>query len=245
MKKRSLLYRIITCIIAGLTTAALWLLIGNGADHPVFPKVIIFTLVIISLLGIIVFPFVWQLLLKKNPATADRIQAWLYIIIRYAIAFDLSIFGWKKFFHLQFVVPDDIASRPMNQQSGEWLTWFYFGHSYAFGCIVAALQIAGSAMLLFRKTWLLGMFILFTLLLNITSVDIFYQMNPGALVQSVIMTIGVVFLMVTDYDRLVEFFFKAKSNLLSINTIKPGTKNMLRIAGVLLPLLYTWYEATH
>lgn len=244
MKKRSFLYRIITCLVAGFVTAALWLLIGNGADHPVFPKVIIFTLVIISLAAMVVFPFVWQYLAKRKPDAVDKAYAWLYAIIRFAVAFDLSIFGWKKFFHLQFVVPDDIASRPMNQQSGEWLTWFYFGHSYMFGCIVASLQLIGSAMLLFRKTWLLGAFILFTLLLNITSVDIFYQMNPGAIIQSVIMTIGVLFLMMNDYDRLVEFFFKTKSNLLSINSVKPGTKVLLRIAGIVLPVLYTWYEAT-
>lgn len=245
MKKRSLLYRIITCIVAGLVTAALWLLIGRGEANPLFPKPIIFTLVGISLLGIVIFPFIWQYLLKKNPAAADKIYAWLYAIIRYAVALDLSIFGWKKFFHLQFIVPDNISSLPMNQQSGEVLTWFYFGHSYAFGCIVACLQLLGGAMLLFRKTWLLGAIILFTLLLNIMSVDIFYQMNAGALSQSVIMIIGVIFLIMIDYDRLAEFFFRAKSNLLSISSVKPGIKTILRIAGVVLPVLYTWYQATH
>ncbi|WP_158992275.1 hypothetical protein [Mucilaginibacter sp. L196] len=245
MKKRSLLYRIITCIVAGLVTAALWLLIGRGADNPLFPKSIIFTLVGISLSGIVIFPFVWQYLQKSNAGAADKIQAWLYAIIRYAVALDISIFGWKKFFHLQFIVADNISSLPMNQQSGEVLTWFYFGHSHAFGCIVASLQILGGAMLLFRKTWLPGAIILFTLMLNIMSVDIFYQMNAGALSQSVIMTIGLVFLILIDYDRLAEFFFKTQSNILSVSTVKLSTKTILRIAGVVLPVLYTWYQATH
>jgi len=103
----------------------------------------------------------------------------------------------------------------------------------------------GGAMLLFKRTWLLGALILFTLLLNINSINIFYQMNAGALTQSVIMTIGVLFLILTDYDRLVEFFFKAQSNMLSVNTIKMATKTTLRIAGIILPILYTWYQATH
>jgi len=245
MKKGSLLHRIITCIAAGLVTGALWLLIGRGASNPLFPKPIIFTLVGISLSGILIFPFVWQYLKKNNAEANDKIYAWLYAIIRYAVALDISIFGWKKFFHLQFIVPDNIASIPMNQQSGELLTWFYFGHSYAFGCIVACLQIFGGAMLLFRRTWLLGAIVLFSLLLNIMSIDIFYQMNAGALSQSVIMTIGLIFLILIDYDRLAEFFFKAQSNILSVTSVKLNTKTIFRVAGVLLPILYTWYQATH
>ncbi len=245
MKKRSLLYRIITCMVTGLVTAALWLLAGGGAANPLFPKPIIFTLVGGSLLGIIIFPIIWQYLLKRNPENADKIQAWLYSIIRYTVALDISIFGWKKLFHLQFVVPDNVASLPMNQQTGELLTWFYFGHSYAFGCIIAFLQIIGSAMLLFRKTWLLSAIILFTLMLNIMSVDIFYNMNPGALSQAIIMTIGLMYLILIDYYRLAEFFFKAQSNMVSLIMVKPGSKIIFRIAGILIPVLYVWYQATH
>ena len=245
MKKRSFLYRVITSIIAGLVTAALWLLIGRSAEDPLVPKVIILTLVVASLLSIIVFPFIWQYLQSKKAEVGDKINAWLYAIIRYAIALDLAIFGWKKYFHLQFNVDDKIASQPMNQQSGEILTWFYFGHSHVFGCVVASLQILGATMLLFRKTWLLGAIILFTLMLNITSINIFYQMNAGALSQSVIMTIGLIYLIGIDYDRLAEFFFKAQSNILSVSSVKLSTKTILRLVGITFPVLYTWYQATH
>jgi len=212
MKKRSFLYRVITSIIAGLVTAALWLLIGRSAEDPLVPKVIILTLVVASLLSIIVFPFIWQYLQSKKAEVDDKINAWLYAIIRYAIALDLAIFGWKKYFHLQFNVDDKIASQPMNQQSGEILTWFYFGHSHVF---------------------------------NITSINIFYQMNAGALSQSVIMTIGLIYLIGIDYDRLAEFFFKAQSNILSISSVKLSTKTILRLVGIAFPVLYTWYQATH
>jgi ABC-type phosphate transport system auxiliary subunit len=70
-------------------------------------------------------------------------------------------------------------------------------------------------------------------------------MNAGALSQSVIMTIGLIFLILIDYDRLSEFFFKAQSNILSISSVKLSTKTILRIAGVLLPVLYICYQATH
>ena len=245
MKKISLLYKLITCIVAGFVLAALWLLIGRGKDDPVVPPILIFSLAGISLAGAVIIPFVWQYIQRKNPGLGVKVMAWVYTAIRYGVATDLAIFGWKKIFHLQFIVGADVASRPMNLQSGETLTWFYFGHSYVFGCIVAGLQLTGSAMLLFRKTWLLGAIILFTLLLNIATIDIFYQMNAGALAQSIIMLIGTIFLILIDYDRLVEFFFIATSNLVSVNSIQLSTKNIIRIAAIILPVIYTYYSATH
>jgi hypothetical protein len=99
--------------------------------------------------------------------------------------------------------------------------------------------------MMFRQTFLLGAIILLTLMLNITLIDIFYQMNAGALSQSVIMTIGIIFLLSIEYDRLINFFFKAHSNLQSINSVKVITKNIIRILAVLMPVLYNIYAATH
>ena len=70
-------------------------------------------------------------------------------------------------------------------------------------------------------------------------------MNAGALSQSVIMTIGLIYLIGIDYDRLAEFFFKAQSNILSISSVKLSTKTILRLVGIAFPVLYTWYQATH
>ena len=128
----------------------------------------------------------------------------------------------------------------MNQQSGEWLTWYYFGHSFAFGVILSIIQIGGSYLLLFRKTLLLGATILFAFMLNLTLINIFYQMNAGALLQSVLLTIGIAFLILLDYDRLVAFFLKAKSSL-PILTLSNLTKNILRLSAILLSLVFTIY----
>jgi hypothetical protein len=42
-------------------------------------------------------------------------------------------------------------------------------------------------------------------------------MDAGALLQSVVLTIGVLFLL--DYKKLIVFFLKTKSNLPSLNLI--------------------------
>ncbi|MEP7093134.1 MAG: hypothetical protein ABI793_03685 [Flavobacterium sp.] len=233
--------KISTSLIFGLELSALLLLLGNGGNIPWLPPVLVFSLVGFSLLSGLLFPFLWQYLEKKQKIDSVKIYGFLYGSIRYCIAFSIASFGWKKFYGLQFIVPTEISSMPMNQQSGEWLTWFYFGYSHAFGIIIAVIQIIGGYLLLFRRTLLIGAIILFSLLLNLTLINIFYQMNAGALMQSVLLTIGVLFLILLDYDRLVAFFLKTKSNLPSLNFRSSILKNILRFSAIVLSLLFTIY----
>jgi hypothetical protein len=241
MKSNSLFKKIIACIVAGLTTIALLLVLGNSGTLKWFPPIAVFSLAGITFLTAVLYPFIWQRLENKQQIDSQKIYGFIYSIIRYTIAFNLAGFGWKKLFGLQFTVPASIAGMPMNQQSGEWLTWFYFGHSYAFGVILALIQIIGSFLLLFSKTILAAAFMLFAFMLNLMLINIFYQMNAGALLQSVLLTIGIAFLILSDYKRLVEFFFKIKTNIPAIVFTNPLVKTLFRFSAILLSLLFTLY----
>jgi hypothetical protein len=241
MNKTTFLQKFLTCFVAGLTLSALWLSIGNSGTIPWLPPAFIFSLVGISLIISLIYPFIWQNKESKEQVNSTKLLGFIYSIIRYSIAFNLCRFGWIKLYGLQFNVPESIASQPMNQISGEWLTWFYFGHSHTFSVIVAFIQIGGAYLLLFRRTLLLGSIMLFSFMLNLTLINIFYQMNLGALLQSIILTIGILFLILLDYKKLVEFFLKAQSNLPTIDWSNKLTKNIVRLSVVILPLLYTIY----
>ncbi len=241
MNKTTFFQKFITCFVAGLTLSALWLSIGNSGTISWLPPVFIFSLVGISFISSLIYPFIWQFREGKEQANSTQIFGFIYSIIRYSIAFNLCRFGWIKLFGLQFNVPESIASQPMNQVSGEWLTWFYFGHSFTFSIIVAFIQIGGAYLLLFRKTLLLGSIVLFSFLLNLMLINILYDMNLGALLQSIILTIGVLFLLLLDFNRLVDFFLKAKSTLPTVNWSSHLWKNIVRLSVVILPLLYTIY----
>lgn len=240
MKHTTLFKKITACFVAGLTTIGLLLVLGNSGTLTWFPPAIVFSLVGIVFLGSLIFPFIWHTQEKKLRFNSERTYGIVYSIIRYTIAFNLAGFGWKKLLGLQFVVPEEISSKPMNQQSGEWLTWYYFGHSYAFGIILAMIQIGGSYLLLFRRTMLLGATILFAFMFNLALINIFYQMNAGALLQSVLLTMGVAFLILLDYEKLVSFYLKTKSSIPSI-TLNTLTKNLLRLSAIILSLLFTIY----
>lgn len=237
----SIVKKISASLLFGLEFSALFLLLGNGGNIPWLPPIFVFSVIGISLLASVLFPFIWHSLERKQKVSSIKIYGFLYGAIRYCIAFNIIAFGWKKFYGLQFIVPSEIAQMPMNQQTGEWLTWFYFGYSHTFGIIIATIQIMGGFMLLFRKTVLAGAIILFSLLLNLTLINIFYDMNAGALLQSVLLTIGVLFLLLLDYKKLVDFFFKTKLDLPSLNINNKLLKNVLRFSALVLSLLFTIY----
>ncbi|MEO7975988.1 hypothetical protein [Flavobacterium sp.] len=237
----SFLKKLVTSLMFGLVFAALLLMLGNGGNIPWLPPGLVFPLVLLILLIVLVFPFIWYYREKKQKMNSRKVYGFLYSGIRYSLAFNIAAFGWKKFYGLQFIVPTEISNMPMNQQSGEWLTWFYFGYSHTFGIIIAVIQIVGGYLLLFRKTLLIGAIILFSLLFNLTLINIFYQMNFGALLQSVLLTIGVLFLILLDYKKLVVFFLKTKSNLPSLNFRSGIVKDILRISAIVLSLLFTIY----
>lgn len=237
----SLLLKIGTCFIAGISFAALLLVLGNSGTISWFPPLVVFTLIGISLVAAVAFPFIWQYKERKQQLNSQRVHAFLHGFIRYCIAFNLASFGWKKIVGLQFVVPLEIASQPMNEQSGEWLTWYYFGHSQTFGLIIAAIQIIGSYLLLYRRTMLLAAVILFSFMLNLLLINIFYGINAGALLQSIVLTTGILFLLLLDYKRLADFFLKATPGLPSLAPVKPSVKTTLRLSAIVLALLFTIY----
>lgn len=238
---KGIVHKVCATFTAAIVFSGVLLLLGNGGSISWLPPMVVFSLVGASLLAGLATPIVWKIHENRNGIYAEHIQSWIYAIVRTSIAFTLASFGWKKVFGLQFIVPAEISTLPMNQQSGEWLTWFYFGFSPAYGLIIAFLQIAGSMMLLFRRTTLIGAIVLFSLMVNLAMINIFYGLNLGALLQSLIVTIGLVYLISADYKRLVAFFFKERINLSSIALTKPQTKNAIRFSVIVLSLLFTLY----
>ncbi len=234
--------KLATCLVAGLTCGAFWLLLGNGGGIAWMPAAVVFPLVGISLVLAVGVLSWWQLRDARQLPTAG-INHFLGLLIRYLTAFNIASFGWKKLLGLQFVVPAAIASQPLNQQSGEWLTWYYFGYSPGFGLVIALIQLVGAGLLLFRRTLLLGAMLLAAVLFNLTLINIFYHLNAGALTQSVIASLDILFILGLHYAQLTAIFLPAPtpSSSPALTVVPPLTKNLVRISALLLSLLFTSY----
>ena len=232
MHRISFVKKLITCALAGLVIGAsamricityfrTWGAIGSFAIIPV-----------VTVVAAIVYALIWQARKSNNPS----ILAFWQGIILYGVAFDLAEFGWAKIFHQQLVMPLSKLDLPYNSFSPSDLFWTFFSHSYLFGCIIAALQIAGAMLLLFHRTRLVGVFILLPVLANILLMDIFYRIGHSVVVHASIMMAGILYFLVIEFDRLKEFFFAATNGLPEPHFSK-YVKWIIRLSIIYIPLL--------
>lgn len=219
--------KLLVCLLAGLVCGATFLRISERFI-PFIPSQIKMITAWLILFGCIVGAFLWK-------GDNDRTRTFWIGVLRYGIAFDLAAFGIHKFFGFQFYAPMGMLDIPFMEISKRWLLWAYFGRSPEFIAVIAIIQIIGALLLLFNRTRLLGVFILLPVMLNIIFLDIFYNIELGVLVHALFLLAGLIYLLMLDYDRLVDFFLKHKPQE-SIN-ISNAVKFVGRISIIVVPLL--------
>ena len=228
--------KLLLCSLAGLVAGATLLRVGRWVIGPWVPYAGLLTGAVLVLVGAISYGIYWQREPVGRPADGPTLAFWQGLL-RYAVAFDLSLFGWQKLFNLQFFVPLGMLDLPFRSFSGEDLTWAYFGHSYPYRFTIGALQIGGALLLLFHRTRLLGVFTLLPVLVNILLIDYFYQMPVGVFWQALVHLTGLLYLLGLDYERLVTFFLRAPNHLPRLAIRRPLVRTLLRLSVVYGPLL--------
>jgi len=116
--------------------------------------------------------------------------------LRYFCAFMLYMYGTSKLLHFQFNLQSELAPRPIGSLNGYQLTWFYFGVSRVYACILGMMQVAGATLLLFRKTSLIGALAMLPIMVNILLINIFILVNDyGPYVMSMLICISLLTIM--------------------------------------------------
>src|SRR5262249_42671744 len=105
--------------------------------------------------------------------------------LRYLSAFLLFTYGLSKLLGRQFSLPPEIALRPVGSLTGYQLAWFYYSYSHTYAVILGLIQLAGGALLLFRKTALMGAALMLPVMTNILMINVFFHIAWGALCTSV------------------------------------------------------------
>jgi len=200
------------------------------------PVKIQIALSLLYLLPMIVWIFVLRFKAKRGTIDLPQHTAFWQNVIRYLIAFDLAMFGFEKYFRLQFVVPLGMLDDPFSAIPREMLMWAFYGHFREMVIFIGSLEIVGALLLVFRRTWLLGAFVLLPVLLNILLLDIFYLDNIVR-IYAALETLAVIYLIFIEYDRLKAFFFVAKSNLEGFNFRSKWTTYTLRLSIIVIPLI--------
>jgi uncharacterized membrane protein len=186
---------------------------------------------VLYLIGMLVYLFTKARKVTHDPNKATTLFAFWDGALRYVIAFDLCVFGLGKFFDIQRHVPQIWLNSPYDSLAPYQIFWAFFGHFYALQCIVGAMEIAGSVMLLFRKTRLVGIVFLLPITLNILLLDSFYLRGTTYYIGMI--TLGLIYLFLMEYLRLVKFFLVDKSELPRYTFKSPALKTALRLIVVI------------
>ena len=232
-------YRFISCFIAGTSCAFCLTRIGHRflAVWLSMPALqIIAAGVFLAGLGYGVY---WAFS-RPDPAADTGKLALFQGIVRYMIAIDLIMIAIQGFLQFLFFVPLAALDFPFSSLSGEQLTWAYFGHySRGFVYFVGSLQILGSILLLFRRTCLLGIFVLMPVIFAIVAINYFFDMERAESIQAIEIFISLLFLLFAERRRWWRLFF-IETPIPAIISLTPALKNLFRASALLIPIFLLW-----
>jgi uncharacterized membrane protein YphA (DoxX/SURF4 family) len=127
--------------------------------------------------------------------------------LRYLSAYLLFTYGVSKLAGWQFSLSPDIAAKPIGALSGFQLTWYYYSYSHTYARILGMTQLVGGALLLSRKTALLGAAAMLPMIANILLINLFFHIAVGALCTSALIFASMLALLWRERREIVNLLW--------------------------------------
>lgn len=182
-----------------------------------------------------VIALVWALLDRKRRSY-DRLYHWTRIFARYYFAYTLFTYGFIKIMWLQMPFPNMYRlTETYGDSSPMGLAWTFFGYSRGYSIFMGTAEALAGALLLFRRTTLLGSLIAMVVMVNVVAVNFAFDV-PVKIFSTNLLGLAV-FLAAHDLERLVHFFFLGKITPSPAPDMPFQTRGN-RIARPLLKLLF-------
>lgn len=143
----------------------------NGSGDTTYNYVEVLTCFVLGFIG----ASIWSLFNKKEN-NYDTLMHWFLIFCRYYVASSLISYGYAKIFYSQFQPPTLWKLvQPLGESSPMGLAWTFIGFSKAYTVFSGYAEFIGGALLLFRRTSLLGALIGFVVMLNVMLMNYCYD----------------------------------------------------------------------
>lgn len=139
--------------------------------------------------------------LSKKYLNADFLE----LVLRIWTAFFVFVYGAGK--AIQFSKATTNAT-PINEASSFEIMWAFFGVTQVYPILIAAFQVIGAFMLLFRKTKLLAALLLTPVFFNIIILDILYKIPQGALLNAILFQLVFLYVLYRERQVVVMVFKK-------------------------------------
>jgi len=158
------------------------------------------------------------------------------IVCRWYVFIFLNFYGIGKIMGGQFYrkgnLPPDVAATTIEQASAYELAWSFMGYSFLYILFVGLSQIIGAWLLLWNRTKLLGVMILFPIMVNIVVFDIIFLDVRDALVNAIIYLLMLVYILYFNREKIIKSFIDLTTFESSIKL--PKTQTLKRLGAILL-----------
>jgi hypothetical protein len=202
------------CFFGGLIPGNILLLVASLFPQstliklgPLLLAILLFGQLVTGITFGIGFSIPWHKRENRNHSSSEKIHGWLRGMLRYWLAMMIAYYGFGKLFRTQFATSFKRADIPVGQLNGFELTWNYFGHSYPLAVTIGLLQIGGAILLLFRRSTLFGVVLLLPVMVNIVLIILLYKIAPGAFLNSILFTLGLLYLLLLNRSALIKVFW--------------------------------------
>jgi uncharacterized membrane protein YphA (DoxX/SURF4 family) len=169
------------------------------------------SVLVFFLLSILLAAFL--LLIDKERINYEQLRRWLFLYVRYTIAFYLLVYGFDKVFKSHFPFPSlEKLEQPVGQSTPQGLLWAFMGYSSPYSIYLGAIEVLSGFLLLFRRTTAPGAFLTLMIMINVTIINFSYDV-PVKLF-ALHMLIYALFLSAPFFRSSFEFFFLNKQSSL-------------------------------
>lgn len=185
-------------------------------------------------------------ILNKEQRNYIGLKRWLVILIRYYLALQLITYGVSKLLYLQFQFPPEFRlEQTLGDFSPMGLLWTFMGYSKGYTMFTGALEFIGGLFLFSRKTLTLGALISFGVMANVMMLNYCYDVPVKLL--STHMVMMALYLISTDMNRVIKYFFKNESvgpkeliDVLPTKFIK--AKNIIKWVAIIAFISISFYK---
>lgn len=189
-----------------------------------------------------ILSIIWMFANSKFKLINNRkLKTFLKIILRYHVGFTLIMYGLAKVFMTQFGHMDiDRLEGTIGDYTGMSFLWMFMSYSKFYTVTTGWVEVIGGALLLFRRTTLLGAFILFIAMVNVVLLDIGFDVTVKMFAIHLLAMVMVILLYYKT--RLLNVFLYNKPSQIEPETAlftKPKSLKIARVLKAILLVLFT------
>jgi len=157
-----------------------------------------------------VMTVVWSAL-DRHRGDYDTLNRWLRVYARYTLALVMMVFATAKVVPTQFgfLTPGELL-KPLGQLDRFWVLWDFMVVSTGYTIFAGLVEIAGCALLFFRRTTVLGALLLAMTLTNVIAMDIGYAVYGAATTAGLLLVLALI-VIAPSADPLATIFLAGRA----------------------------------